>query len=247
MMVQDKKDEYYNKFLSGFISFLLEKENKSLEEISLLQELNARSIDAHMSKQRNVNFKGYKKHVNDLIVKGISPEFVDFSNGIAKFKIASSKSNTTDPNAPKEYELAIRFYEWDKFFDDPMLPMFRRVDRLLKGNLGIACGCPSFRYHFGYQTYLKGSDIYDKEHEQFSIKTPAILTNPKNIGIGCKHLIRLMSPYNYRLYVGPLVMKAIADKLPNNGKNNKNTSPSKPASKQNVYPSYKLPRDMKPK
>jgi len=246
MITQDKKEEYYKKFLIDLVSSLIEKKELSKEETQLLNELNARSIDAHMSKQRNANFKGYKTHVNDLVVKGISPEFVDFSNGIAKFKIASSKADSTDPKAPKEYELAIRFYEWDKFFDDPMLPMFRRVDRLLKGNLGIACGCASFKYHFGYQTYLKGSDIYDKEHGQFSIKTPAILTNPKNIGIGCKHLIRLMNPYNYRLYVGPMVMKAIADKLPNNGKNAKKTSPSAPASKQNVYPSYKLPREMKP-
>ena len=55
-----------------------------------------------------------------------------------------------------------------------------------------------------------------------------------------------MNPYNYRLYVGPMVMQAIAEKLPNNGKNQAKTSPSAPTSKQKVYPNYKLPRDMKP-
>lgn len=247
MITKEEKEQYLKQLLTGAVRYLIEKEQlKSDEDVTsiLLNELDARGIDKQMVKQRTTNFKNYKKHVNDLVVKGISPEFIDFSNGIAKFKIPSSNQHTGD--GPKEYELAVRFYEWDKFFDDPMLPMFRRIDRLLKGNVGIACGCESFKYHFGYQTYLKGSDIYDQQHSQLSITTPALLTNPKNIGIGCKHLIRLMNPYNYRLYVGPMVMQAIAEKLPNNGKNQAKTSPSAPTSKQKVYPNYKLPRDMKP-
>jgi len=246
MITKEIKEKYLKELLAGTIKHLLEKEELSEAEELFLNELDARGIDRQISTQRASNFKNYNKHVTDLVTKGISPEFVDFNNGIATFTIPSSKEFSSDPDAPKEYELAIRFYEWNKFFDDPMLPMFRRVDRLLKGNLGIACGCPSFRYHFGYQTYLKGSDVYDSENSHLSIKDPALLTNPKNVGIGCKHLIRLMNPYNYRLYIGPMVMKAIAEKLPNNGKSKQETLPSAPASKQNVYPSYKLPRELKP-
>lgn len=246
MIDNETKEKYLKELLIGTLSHLLEKEELTEKEEMFLNELDARGIDRQITHQRATNFKSYNKHVTDLVAKGISPEFVDFNNGIATFKIASSKEDSSDIDAPKEYELAVRFYEWNKFFDDPMLPMFRRIERLVKGNLGIACGCKSFRYHFGYQTYLKGSDIYDAEHSHLSIKDPALITNPKNVGIGCKHLIRLMNPYNFRLYVCPMVMKAIAEKLPNNGKSKKKTVPSAPTSKQNVYPSYKLPREMKP-
>lgn len=237
------KQDYLNSLLQGFITHLSEKTELTDEEFILLTELDARGIDTQMTRQRSINFNNYRKNVTDLVVKGISPEFIDFSNGIAKFEI---KSSGQYKDSPPTYEVAIRFYEWDKFFDDPMLPMYQRVNKLLKGNLGIGCGCEDFKFRFGYQTYLKGSDIYDSEHSHLSIKEPALITNPKNIGIGCKHLIRLMNPYNYRLYVAPMVMNSIAEKLPNNGKNKKKASPSAPSSKQNVYPDYKLPRDMKP-
>ena len=246
MITKELKEKYLNELLVGTLTHLLQKEVLTEKEEIFLNELDSRGIDQQFTTQRSSDFKNHNKHVNDLIMKGISPKFVDFSNGIATFSIKSSKADDPDPDAPKEYELAIRFYEWNKFFDDPMLPMFRKIDRLLKGNLGIACGCKSFRYHFGYQTYLKGSDVYDSEHSHLSIKEPALVTNPKNIGIGCKHLRRLMNTYNYRLYVGPMVMNAIAEKLPNNGKEKQETLPGAPTSKQNVYPSYKLPRDMKP-
>lgn len=248
MITNEEKLKYAEQLLRGAARYLIEKNaTRSADELSdsLLTELNASGIYRQLSTQRTTDFKNNRKHVTDLVTKGISPEFVDFSNGIAEFTIKSSDEDN-DPNTPEEYQMAIRFYEWNKFFDDPMLPMFRRIDKLLKGNIGIACACPSFHYHFGYQTYLKGSDIYDEEHSHFSITEPALITNPKNIGIGCKHIVRLMNPYNYRLYVAPMVMKSIAEKLPNNGKSNKPNVPSAPNSKQNVYPSYKLPREMKP-
>lgn len=248
MITEEEKEKYAEKLLKGVALYILEKNKETTADVlsdMLLTELDASGIYRQMATQRNLDFKSNRKHVNDLVVKGISPEFIDFNNGIAEFIIPSSKEDN-DPNTPKEYQLAIRFYEWDKFFDDPMMPMFRRIDKLLKGNIGIACACPSFIYHFGYQTYLKGSDIYDKEHSHLSITEPALITNPKNIGIGCKHLIRLMNPYNYRLYVAPMVMKSIAEKLPNNGKAKTENMPSAPNSKQHIYPSYKLPREMKP-
>lgn len=248
MITKEDKMRYAEQLLRGAARYLIEKKsNTEANEISnsLLTELDASGVFRQLTTQRASDFKNNRKHVDDLVTKGISPEFVDFSNGIAEFVIPSSDEDN-DPSKPKEYQLAIRFYEWKKFFDDPMLPMFRRIDKLIKGNIGIACGCPSFLYHFGYQTYLKGSDIYDEEHSSLSITEPALITNPKNIGIGCKHIARLMNPYNYRLYVAPMVMKSIAEKLPNDGKSKKENSPSAPNSKQNVYPSYKLPREMKP-
>lgn len=248
MITKEQKLEYAKRLLHGAAQYLIEKNAaSSVDELSeqFLSELKATGIYKQLATQRVTDFKSHRKHVDDLVMKGISPEFVDFSNGIAEFKIKSSEEDN-DLNNPGEYQMAIRFYEWNKFFDDPMLPMFRRIDRLIKGNIGLACACPSFHYHFGYQTYLKGSDIYDDEHRYLSITDPALITNPKNIGIGCKHIARLMNPYNYRLYVAPMVMKAIAEKLPNNGKSDKPNVPSAPNSKQNVYPSYKLPREMKP-
>lgn len=179
----------------------------------ILNELDAKGIDRQFAKQRNLNFKNHAKKVAELVAHGVEPQFIDFANGIAKFKIKSSfwKKRKGQPN---EYEMAIRFYNWDKFFDDPQMPFAQRINQMVNGNLGIACGCNSFKYNYGYQTFIKGSELFDNGHSQYQHDIPAQKTNPGNVGIGCIHLHRLMNPYFLRLEVIPKIAKNIFDKLP---------------------------------
>lgn len=183
----------------------------------LLAELNIGGIDKQFARQRSINFYNYKKHMNDLVAKGIEPEFIDFSNGVAVFKIKSAtwvdKKGKADS---QEYQMAIRFYDWNKFFDDPTKPFADKIKKMVSGNLGISCGCPSFKAHFGYQTHIKGSEFFDDSNKQFQSTIPAPITNPGNIGIGCKHLSRLLNPYIYKGMVVPAVAKSIFEKLPKN-------------------------------
>lgn len=180
----------------------------------ILKELDARGVDRQFANQRNMNFKNHAKTVRELASKGIEPKFIDFSNGIAVFKIKSSYWKSGHGDKPTEYEMAIRFYNWNQFFDDPQMTFAHRIKNLVSGNLGLSCGCNSFRYNYGYQTFIKGSELFDDDHKQFQSTTPAPKTNPQNIGIGCKHLARLMNPYFYRNIVIPDVAKNIFDKLP---------------------------------
>lgn len=201
MITQEKLVE----FLSGLI-----KEK-------ILSELNIGGINKEFSRQRSTNFVNYKKHMNDLVAKGIEPEFIDFSNGVAIFKIKSAtwmdKKGKADA---REYQMAIRFYDWNKFFDDPTIPFVDKIKRMASGNLGIACGCDSFKAHFGYQTHIKGSEFFDDSNKNLQSTIPAPITNPTNIGIGCKHLSRLLNPYIFRGMVLPAVAKSIFEKLPKN-------------------------------
>lgn len=210
-----------------------EKVKKLIEEVirkQLLLELNQKGIESEFTKQYNLNFKNHKKHFDDLVVKGISPEFIDFNNGVAIFKCKSSNWNSIkQTNEPTEYILGIRFFDWEKFFEDPMLSMNQRMDRLMKGNLGIGCDCDSFRYNYGYQTYIKGSMFYDEEHSDHNITKDASITNPGKIGIGCKHLHRLLNKWNYRLYIKEKVKESIIQKMQHVDYTNL-TSPSAPNS-----------------
>ena len=192
-----------------------EKLIKEILKDKILLELKSNKVDSLFTKQYNMNFKNHKKYYDELVIKGISPRFIEFNNGVALFKIKSSKWNSIKRKfAPTEYELGIRFMDWHKFYDDPQLSMNARMDRLMMGELGIGCGCPSFYYNYGYQTYIKGAQFYNEEFDHANVKTPAPITNPQNIGIGCKHLARLLNKWNYRLYVRQEVKNAIIENMP---------------------------------
>jgi hypothetical protein len=208
---------------------IIELVEKAIKQY-LLQELDQKGIESLFMKQYNLNFKNHKKYFNDLIMKGISPEFVDFNNGVAVFKCKSATWNSVkQSNEPTEYTLGIRFFDWDKFFDDPNLSMNQRMDRLMKGNLGIGCNCNSFRYNYGYQTVIKGSMFYDEQHSNQNITAKPVQTNPSGVGIGCKHLHRLLNKYNYKLYIRQKVKETIIEKMQHVDYTNV-TSPSAPNS-----------------
>ncbi len=194
-----------------------------------LTELNVSGIDSQFSKQRSLNFKSHSKKMQELVVQGIQPEFLDFINGVAVFKIKSASWDDKKGKAsPTEYEMAIRFYDWDKFFDDPTMTFMDKVKKMAQGNLGISCGCNSFKYNYGYQTHIKGSEFFDDSLTQFQSTMPAPITNPQNVGIGCKHLGRLLNKHTFKLMVVPVIAKSIFEKLPKNT----GVSPSAPNSKR---------------
>jgi hypothetical protein len=203
MIITNKqKRKALNELLQGFV-----KEH-------LLTELNLKQIGGEFQKQTNMNFKSHGDKVKELIEKGIYPQFVDFANGIAVFKIKSSEWKLGHGFQNDEYEMAIRFYDWDRFFDDPQLTLAQRVTNMMNGNLGVACSCPSFTYNYGYQTNIKGSELFTDEFKQYQSTMPAPITNPDNIGIGCKHLNMLLNPYALKFAWAPTIMKTIKDKLP---------------------------------
>lgn len=215
---KDKKQQLIEELLENYVK-------------EFLTELDIKGIDRQFATQRNRNFKNHAETVADLKAKGIYPEFIDFGNGIAAFSIKSSEWKMGHGMTNTEYTMAIRFYEWPKFYDDPQLNLVQRVNNLGKGNIGIMCSCPSFQYNYGYQSNIKKSEFYDEEHRNYWHTMPAPITNPANIGIGCKHLALLLNPYAYKLDVLPEVYRAIQEKMPNPGAG---SSPSAPNSKRNT-------------
>lgn len=179
----------------------------------ILNELDFRGIDKQFARQRDLNFKNHAKMVGELVARGVEPKFVEFANGIAKFTIKSSFWKKRK-NQPSQYEMAIRFYNWNKFFDDPQAPFDLRIKEMVRGNIGMACGCDSFRYNYGFQTFIKGSELFDNNLTQFQHTKNAPTTNPGNVGIGCKHLHRLMNPYFLKLEVIPKIAKSIYEQIP---------------------------------
>ncbi len=187
--------------------------------------------------QNDAEFYSHPFHVQDLLDKGIQPEFKQFSNGLAVFKVKSSEWKTGVGNKDKEYFNFIYFKDWKNFFDDVTLTFPERMMRMIKGDLGFWCTCPSFWYHYSYAAHKKGADLLEPAFQQ---KIAAPIKNPTELGIGCKHLALLFLQKTLMQEVIPKITDQVF-KLINHkdGKDKKKismkkpVSPSAPKSKQN--------------
>lgn len=218
ILTPEIKKKYLEQLLTNFIK----------DEV--LSELKIANIGALFNKQKSLNFKKHRQKYQELQSKGIRPKFKDFENGVALYTMKSAEwDQVKRKNVTTEYLLGIRFIDWNKFYDDPMMSMQARVEKLMKGNLGIGCSCPSFRFHYGYQTHLKGADFYDERFSNNAIDKKALVRNPSNIGIGCKHLDRLLNAINYRFDIKRDILNKIKSEA---GTKQSPISPSAPNSKQ---------------
>lgn len=90
------------------------------------------------------------------------------------------------------YANTVRFKEWNDVVDETDLnPIGRARLLMFDGNLELNCTCPSFLYH-GYRFLLTRNDasIFDEPR-------PPIVRNPRQRGIICKHMNRVIKAFPF--------------------------------------------------
>lgn len=92
------------------------------------------------------------------------------------------------------YDIQVAFDDWEKYRDDDTISRHMDKARLMINNsdMRVRCSCPSFQFHYAYVTTMNDAIIDPPENR------PAPIRNPRNRGIVCKHLNRVLKtiPYN---------------------------------------------------
>jgi len=168
-----------------------------LSKGKILNEQNYAQIRAELDTQYSTNQVSRHRHFTDLLkeLNGF-PSFV----GIKLKKTPDSSyvlvaeyefRYTNSDNKDVQYLVTVQFKEFDQILEDLNETLKVKIKKLFDGELGLHCTCKSFRYRYNYVANKKSSGIESETR-------PAGVTNPNDIGIGCKHIALCMQPQVFK-------------------------------------------------
>ena len=87
----------------------------------------------------------------------------------------------------KKYAQHIKLLDYEKYRNDSSLNYNQRADAMLKGDLSVNCNCPANLYYGGAYLLTKAGAKWGRKERR-----PPSIKNPRQRGVGCKHLIRAL-------------------------------------------------------
>lgn len=163
-----------------------------LKSENLISEMNYNQIQGELNTQYATNQVSRHAHFTDLLKElGGFPQFqgvsIKKSNEGDLILIAEYNFNyTNSKDQDVEYTGTVEFKDFNQILSDLNEALKAKVDKLFSGELGLHCTCPSFYYRYNYVAGIKGSGIKQELR-------PAPITNPNDIGVGCKHVALMMN------------------------------------------------------
>jgi hypothetical protein len=144
--------------------------------------------------------------------------------------VLTFKSSSETLGRPEYWVQHIQLLDWDDVLKLKGLNYFDRANLVVFGNLRVECTCPAFLYYGGRYIHTQLGTVYGKEEH----RKPKI-RNPKEEGVGCKHLINVLNILPMSVTRVASLMKLLADRgdiKVNNEKSEPETAePKKPEEK----------------
>lgn len=168
-----------------------------LNKEGILNEMNYAQIRAELEHQYAINQVSRHRHFTDLLKElngfpsfvGVKIKKTPLGAYVLVAEYQFSYTNSEGKNV--DYLVTIQFKEFNDILDNLNDTLRVKVKKLFDGELGLHCTCKSFRYRYNYVANKKSSGIEAETR-------PAPVTNPHEIGIGCKHIALCVTPQVFK-------------------------------------------------